>query len=82
MLLPIRDQCEDDYKLQITLNFEFSKVIIKIFYTFIIYIVCCYDLCEDYHNIGPLLLSYLQFEVLNWHFDKVPKLMSRLCFVQ
>ena len=37
-------------------------------------------LCEDYHNIGPLLLSYLQFEVLNWHFDKVPKLMSR--FVQ
>ena len=37
MILPIRDQCEDDYTLQTSLNF--LQVLIQTFYTFIIYIV-------------------------------------------
>ena len=69
MLLPIRDQCEDNLSKLLQIDFfEFVyKVLIQIFYTFIINIVCCCT-CEDYH----IILSYLQFEVLNWHFDKLP----------
>ena len=37
MLVPIRDQCDDDYTLQTSLNF--LKVLIQTFYTFITDIV-------------------------------------------
>ena len=38
-------------------------------------------LCEECHIILSYLEPILQYGVLNWHFHKVPKLMSRLCFV-
>ena len=37
-------------------------------------------LCEDYHIILSYLGPFLQFEVLNSRFDKVPKQMNRVCF--
>ena len=43
MLLPIRDQCEDNLSKLLQIDFfEFVyKVLSQIFYTFIINIVCC-----------------------------------------
>ena len=61
MILPIRDQCEDDYwpsccKFTFLNFFCFNSEMLYI------YNLYCVLSCEDYHI---MILSYLQFEVLN-----------------